>query len=554
MAVHLQYPYTVTVSVVDKVNSAGAVVASSLGARPPANFTVQAPTSLFDIAPNPALRQKYVVPQRIETEIQNVCILCEQQTCTNRGPPTTSSSCLHVEGGWPKDVDPSDAEQRVRWRRRAEKEEAYFRAVRTVILHRPLMETLRQNNAIDIYAEYTFAGNAAAGSRTHHGDRRRDVEDDRTADDAAVGSHSGGPAPPSPSASAVLLGVQAAGALPTVASTSVAMHFDCNPRMTGGCGGGRPPTGGEPPRVSAGKVPSSSLLADHLGAVATCLCWIRPTPWGTTTSDAGAGNPSSTAMLFVGVRPHGLLVANSTQLAEFSCLAGKAVDRLRERRGGAQPPGGDRSKRWGGEDSQGLRRHSPQDEGGGGSGEDPEHDRAPDEGGDGANERGPLPLEQGLWKPRLFDVAAILGSGGRACQPGASSSEEPTASLRMLTLATCPAPIVCVVPPLGRREALITAGSATTNDPTALVAAMTTATLLACGTADGQIALIDTRLGPLAPIVALAPPPAALSLGGLGGDWLGGATASGLSAGGAEPAGGGGGGGTAGRHRRRFRW
>lgn len=35
----------------------------------------------------------------------------------------------HTEGGWPKDVNPDDPEQVVRFRKKAEKDESYLQAV-----------------------------------------------------------------------------------------------------------------------------------------------------------------------------------------------------------------------------------------------------------------------------------------------------------------------------------------------------------------------------------------------------------------------------------------
>ena len=35
----------------------------------------------------------------------------------------------HTEGGWPKDVDPSDAEHTIRYRKKVEKDEEYLRQV-----------------------------------------------------------------------------------------------------------------------------------------------------------------------------------------------------------------------------------------------------------------------------------------------------------------------------------------------------------------------------------------------------------------------------------------
>ena len=35
----------------------------------------------------------------------------------------------HTEGGWPKDVDPADAEHTIRYRKKVEKDEDYLRQV-----------------------------------------------------------------------------------------------------------------------------------------------------------------------------------------------------------------------------------------------------------------------------------------------------------------------------------------------------------------------------------------------------------------------------------------
>ncbi|KFZ55564.1 Dynein intermediate chain 2, axonemal, partial [Antrostomus carolinensis] len=58
----------------------------------------------------------------------------------------------HVEGGWPKDINPQDMEQTGRFRKKVEKEEKY---VNTIIRLGALMgHCVMQNNAIDIYEEY----------------------------------------------------------------------------------------------------------------------------------------------------------------------------------------------------------------------------------------------------------------------------------------------------------------------------------------------------------------------------------------------------------------
>uniref|UniRef100_A0A8C0FKW8 Dynein intermediate chain 2, axonemal n=1 Tax=Bubo bubo TaxID=30461 RepID=A0A8C0FKW8_BUBBB len=58
----------------------------------------------------------------------------------------------HVEGGWPKDINPQEVEQTIRFRKKVEKDENY---INTVMHLGALMEhCVKQNNAINIYEEY----------------------------------------------------------------------------------------------------------------------------------------------------------------------------------------------------------------------------------------------------------------------------------------------------------------------------------------------------------------------------------------------------------------
>jgi dynein intermediate chain 2 len=58
----------------------------------------------------------------------------------------------HVEGGWPKDVDPTEQNDVQRFRKKAEKDENYKSSVK--MLGPVLDRCMRQNNTIDIYEEY----------------------------------------------------------------------------------------------------------------------------------------------------------------------------------------------------------------------------------------------------------------------------------------------------------------------------------------------------------------------------------------------------------------
>ena len=43
-----------------------------------------------------------------------------------------SKGVLHKEGGWPKDVDSTDVEHKLRYRKKVEKDEEYMRIVKSL--------------------------------------------------------------------------------------------------------------------------------------------------------------------------------------------------------------------------------------------------------------------------------------------------------------------------------------------------------------------------------------------------------------------------------------
>jgi len=61
----------------------------------------------------------------------------------------------HMEGGWPKDIDPTEKDQTTRFRKKVEKDEDYIRQVK--LLGDAVEGDIKLNYAIDIYQEY-FAG------------------------------------------------------------------------------------------------------------------------------------------------------------------------------------------------------------------------------------------------------------------------------------------------------------------------------------------------------------------------------------------------------------
>ena len=59
---------------------------------------------------------------------------------------------LHLEGGWPKDVDATEKEHTVRYKKKVEKDDDYLRALFS--LSHAIENDIKQNYSIDIYQEY----------------------------------------------------------------------------------------------------------------------------------------------------------------------------------------------------------------------------------------------------------------------------------------------------------------------------------------------------------------------------------------------------------------
>ena len=58
----------------------------------------------------------------------------------------------HSEGGWPKDINPTETDQTMRFRKKIEKDDNY---VKTAMGLASVMEScIKQNNALEIYQDY----------------------------------------------------------------------------------------------------------------------------------------------------------------------------------------------------------------------------------------------------------------------------------------------------------------------------------------------------------------------------------------------------------------
>lgn len=113
------------------------------------------PEQLVDCAPDEILKQQHVIVDPHETEIQNVPTLSETATNTER-VTIKHRGQQHAEGGWPIGIDPTEFEEKMKYCKKAEREETYLGTCRHLI-DRGMEKFLKQNNAIDIYGSFFAA-------------------------------------------------------------------------------------------------------------------------------------------------------------------------------------------------------------------------------------------------------------------------------------------------------------------------------------------------------------------------------------------------------------
>ncbi|XP_034400408.1 dynein intermediate chain 3, ciliary [Cyclopterus lumpus] len=106
---------------------------------------------LVDVPTDQSLAPQFIQKTHRDQGLQACRDMSEHQVNTER---FESDSCglNHEEGGWPKDVNPQEIEQTIRFRKKVEKDESYINSI--LQLGSVMENCIRQNNAVDIYQEY----------------------------------------------------------------------------------------------------------------------------------------------------------------------------------------------------------------------------------------------------------------------------------------------------------------------------------------------------------------------------------------------------------------
>uniref|UniRef100_A0A8C9DVW0 Dynein axonemal intermediate chain 2 n=1 Tax=Prolemur simus TaxID=1328070 RepID=A0A8C9DVW0_PROSS len=92
------------------------------------NFSDHQAELNIDIPPSPELAKQFVERNPVDTGIQCSVSMSEHEANTERFEMETRG-VNHVEGGWPKDVNPLELEQTIRFRKKVEKDENYINTI-----------------------------------------------------------------------------------------------------------------------------------------------------------------------------------------------------------------------------------------------------------------------------------------------------------------------------------------------------------------------------------------------------------------------------------------
>ncbi|XP_049779568.1 dynein axonemal intermediate chain 2 [Schistocerca cancellata] len=124
----------------------------------PYYFQDDGPKVLENILPCKSGMDDYITKNPVNSTAQYGTILAEHEVNTVRAE-YDQHGMNHIEGGWPRDVNPADSEQTMRFRKKVEKDEMYIHTV--LQLSHAMEHCILQNNAVNIYETY-FSGDEPA--------------------------------------------------------------------------------------------------------------------------------------------------------------------------------------------------------------------------------------------------------------------------------------------------------------------------------------------------------------------------------------------------------
>mmetsp|Transcript_39003 Transcript_39003/g.82935 ORF Transcript_39003/g.82935 Transcript_39003/m.82935 type:complete len:582 (+) Transcript_39003:117-1862(+) len=115
------------------------------------NFDDVEPKILGQVDRDPKCGDMYVEQTIMSITLDNIPSFSEHSVNTAR-VQTKSRAMLHEEGGWPKEVDYTEAQDTMKWRKRLEKDPLFVSTVKQ--LTQNTVTCLESNNTIDLFEHY----------------------------------------------------------------------------------------------------------------------------------------------------------------------------------------------------------------------------------------------------------------------------------------------------------------------------------------------------------------------------------------------------------------
>jgi len=115
------------------------------------NFDDVEPKIIGEIQEDLLRGDMYIEQTVVNVTLDNITRYSEHSVNTAR-VQMKSRAMIHVEGGWPKEVDATEAQETLKWRKRLEKDPNFVNSVRQ--LCKNSIVCLEQNNTIDLFEHY----------------------------------------------------------------------------------------------------------------------------------------------------------------------------------------------------------------------------------------------------------------------------------------------------------------------------------------------------------------------------------------------------------------
>jgi len=115
------------------------------------NFDDVDPKILGVVESAPQCGDKYVEQTILSCVLDNIPQVSESSVNTQR-VQTKNRTMIHTEGGWPREVEPTEAQDCLKFRKRLEKDQRFIEAVKQ--LTKQTEGVLKQNNTIDLFEHY----------------------------------------------------------------------------------------------------------------------------------------------------------------------------------------------------------------------------------------------------------------------------------------------------------------------------------------------------------------------------------------------------------------